>query len=517
MNKSFILFVSLVVAMGGFLLGFDASVISGAIDSDHSYVKLFNLDEFWIGFSVSCLTLTSTLAMMVAGPVSDRFGRKNVLMITALLFMVTGVLTAIAPNITVFIIGRMIGGFGVGASLIIAPMYIAEISPARMRGSMVSLNQLNIVLGISLAYFSNYFLRNIGEGDWRWMLGVESIPAVLYFVLLLFVPESPRWLAMKGYKDKAFEVMRRAVGDTAARQEIDLVMANIEQDKNRKSTSISSQLKELFSPGLRLVLTVAVVIAFFQQATGINAALYYANMIFSQTGVGRDASFMQAVIIGLTNLCFTLTAIWLVDKLGRKPLLIIGLSGMFLSLTVLSFGFRSATYTVTTDNIHSISMKFSAQQGLNAQLETIRDKTFKSDVQFKNALRNAVGENSYRHVKNDVIAAAISINGWLILFAMIGYVAFFAMAIGPIVWVLLAELFPTRLRGVAISTAGLVNSVAAWTVVQIFPWELDYLGNFTTFMIYALMAAIACIFSLLVVPETKGKSLEEIERTFVGH
>ncbi len=517
-NKLYVILVSLIVAMGGFLLGFDASVISGAIDSEYSYTKLFNLDAFWIGFSVSCLSLTSMFAMMVAGPISDRYGRKKVLLVTALLFMVTGVSTAFANNITVFVIGRMIGGFGVGASLLIAPMYIAEIAPPKMRGSMVSLNQLNIVLGITVAYFSNYLLRNIGENDWRWMLGIESIPAVLYFFLLLLVPESPRWLAVKGQTTKALEIMKKAVGETIAKEEFDNVVKSIEADKKKEKLNIWAQLKDLFSPSLRLVVTIAVVIAFFQQATGINAALYYANMIFGQTGVGKDASFAQAVIIGVTNLVFTLIAIWLVDRLGRKPLLLVGLAGMTLSLMVLSFGFRAAEYKITDKTMQAMEIKADAIYNTAAtKLQPFREVVFNSDVKFNEALKSNLGNDEYNKTKDVVINNSITINGWLILVAMVGYVAFFAMAIGPIIWVLLSELFPSRIRGVAISVAGFVNAIAAWTVVQIFPWELQTLGNFGTFFIYGALAAVAWLFVLLVLPETKGKSLEEIERTFVGH
>lgn len=510
-NKTFIISTSLIVALGGFLLGFDASVISGVVPFIESY---FVLNKLQLGWSVSCLTLASTLAMMIAGPLSDRFGRRKVLIYAAVLFTVSAFTSAIATTFWFFVVARMIGGFGVGLALLIAPMYIAEISPPRMRGSMVSLNQFTIVFGISVAYFSNYFLLKTGVNNWRWMLGVETIPAVLYFIFLFFVPESPRWMAMKGKTEKALDTLIKANGEEEGRSEFSNINESLAADTRKEKVS----LMELFSPAMRLVMTLALAIAFFQQATGINAILYYAPMIFEQTGLGRDASFAQAIIVGLTNFTFTFIAIWLIDKLGRKPLLLAGLSGMAIFLFLLAFGFKAATYTLDDKgfaNAQKLVQDNPRQKIAVIQLERIKNKTFTNDIAFKKALRTIVGKEQAAVLENILIANSIAINGWFILIAIIGFVASFAMAIGPIIWVLLSELFPNRLRGRAISFAGFVNSVVAFIVVLIFPWQINTLGNFGTFFIFGVLAIIALAFVYIKLPETKGKSLEEIEKVLV--
>jgi sugar porter (SP) family MFS transporter len=347
-----LIIVALTVALGGFLMGFDASVISGAI----KFITIeFELTDAQHGFAVACLTLTSTLAMMVSGPVSDKIGRKKTLIYAALLFFISAVYSALAPSFTHLVIARMIGGLGVGAALIVPPMYIAEIAPPKMRGRLVSFNQLNIVIGLSVAFFTNYLILQIGESgselavslniednNWRYMLCLEALPAIIYFIFLFTVPESPRWLAMQGFNDKALSVMSKFEGEKLAKKEFDQIRSSLNSDGNKTKLP----LKELFKPAMKFVLTIGVVIAVLQQITGINAVFFYAPMIFEQTGIGTDASFANAIIIGLTNLVFTILAIAFVDRLGRKPLLVFGLSGIIIAMLVLSISFKRAEYKI---------------------------------------------------------------------------------------------------------------------------------------------------------------------------
>ncbi|MEO1807043.1 MAG: sugar porter family MFS transporter, partial [Bacteroidota bacterium] len=357
MNKQGnIILIALIVAIGGFLMGFDASVISGV----NKYIKLeFNLTDLQVGWAVSSLTFVAMLAMLVAGPLSDRFGRKPVLSVAAVLFAISAVFSALAPSYTLLVIARMIGGLGVGASLIIAPMYIAEISPAKVRGQMVSFNQLNIVIGISAAYFSNYFILQLADSPadwadmlginedyaWRWMLGLESIPAVIYFFALFLVPNSPRWLMLQARFEDALSVLRRIAGPENGEKEFYTIKENLETPNESKKAPIG----DLFKSALRLVLLIGIVVAILQQITGINSVFFYAPMIFEQSGIGEDASFTQAIYVGLVNLVFTVIAMSLIDRLGRKPLLAGGMIGITAFMFMLAYGFNSATYTLPKD------------------------------------------------------------------------------------------------------------------------------------------------------------------------
>jgi len=450
--------VALTVALGGFLMGFDASVISGVV----TFIEPeFNLTKIELGWSVASLTLTATFAMMVSGPLSDRLGRRPVLKIAAVLFAISAVASAVAPNFMTLVAARMLGGFGVGAALIIAPMYIAEIAPAAMRGRLVSFNQLNIVIGISAAFFTNYLILRFGQSDlgwartlhlgewnWRWMLGIEALPAIFYFLALFAVPESPRWLVMNGKDDDARRVLEKVSDSAQAEADIRAVKASLHAEQSTERAA----LRELFRPGMRLVLVIGISVAILQQITGINSVFFYAPMIFEQSGIGTDASFMQAVLVGLVNLVFTVLAILFIDRLGRRPLLGAGLTGIAVCMLLLSYGFGSA-----------------------------------------------------------------DMNPKIILVGILGFVASFAISLGPVMWVLFSELFPNQVRGVAISFVGLINSAVSFLVQLIFPWELQNLGNSMTFLIYGLFAIVGLLIVMRLLPETKGKSLEELEAELVRH
>ncbi len=510
----FTITVAIIVALGGFLMGFDASVISGVV----GFIETeFELTRMQLGWSVASLTLTATLAMMIAGPISDRVGRRPVLMVAAALFAVSAVYSALAPDFISLVIARMIGGFGVGAALIIAPMYIAEIAPPAMRGRLVSFNQLNIVLGISVAFFSNYLILrlgqsglawaeslHLGEWAWRWMLGVEAIPAVLYFFALFFVPESPRWLAMHGRREQARAVFERAGDENSAAANL----AAVEQSISDADDTDKVAIRELFAPAMRLVLTIGVSIAILQQITGINSVFFYAPMIFEQSGVGTDASFMQAVLVGIVNLVFTVAAMLLIDKLGRRPLLGVGLAGIAICMFVLSYGFGSATYTLRADADLPAGVEA-------ALLQDVYDVEYGSDIEFREALTAAIGAEAFKNNESELITLAVDLNASLILFGILGFVASFAISLGPVMWVLFSELFPNRLRGLAISFAGLINSGVSFGVQLVFPWELENFGNSLTFLIYGAFALLGLVLMLRILPETRGRTLEELEEFLV--
>jgi len=449
---------ALIVALGGFLMGFDVSVISGVV----GFVAVeFGLGPLQLGWVVSSLSLTAAVGMLAAGPLSDRLGRRPVLQIAAVLFAVSAVASAVAPDYVTLVVARMLGGFGVGAALIVAPMYIAEMAPPASRGRFVSFNQLNIVVGISAAFFSNYLILTLGESggawsealrlgewNWRWMLGIEALPAVAYLLALSLVPESPRWLVMRGRDAEATAVLGRVAGAGAV-----AVLREVKESIAAEAELGRASWRVLLNPSLRLVMTIGIVIGILQQVSGINAVFFYAPMIFEQSGIGTNAAFMQAALVGLVNLVFTVVAMAVIDRVGRRPLLIFGLSGIATCMLLLAWG-------------------FSAGEGAHPRL---------------------------------------------ILFGIMGFVASFAVSLGPVMWVLFAELFPNRVRGVAISFVGLVNSATAFLVTLVFPWQLQSLGSATTFLIYGVLAVAGLAFVVRVLPETKGCSLEELEKVLVKY
>ncbi|NQT78606.1 MAG: sugar porter family MFS transporter [Bacteroidetes bacterium] len=518
MNKQrkYTIKVSLIVALGGFLMGFDASVISGVV----KFIEPeFALSKLQLGWAVSSLTLTATLGMILAGPLSTIYGRKPVLKVTAALFAISALGSALAPDFVTLVIARMIGGLGVGAALILAPMYIAEISAPAVRGRMVSLNQLNIVLGISIAFFTNYLILRIGqsgtslahtlmidEHQWRWMLGLELLPALAYFGFLFLVPESPRWLIMKNREAEALDILKKVSAETQALKDIEAVKNSMSGEKKKSKVPV----KALFKPALRLVLTIGIVVAVLQQITGINSVFFYAPMIFEQSGIGTDASFSQAILVGITNLVFTVLAILFIDRFGRRILLLIGLSGIAISMFVLALGFGSATYTLSRESVSSLPEHID-----KVKAGQMAGKTFHSDIAFKRAIEENFGTIGAKEVESDMITAAISMNSLMILLGIIGFVASFAISLGPVMWVLFSELFPNWIRGLAISFVGFINSGVSFLVQLVFPWELSTLGSSTTFLIYGVFAAIGLIFVWMLIPETKNKSLEELETILV--
>ncbi|MBP1963858.1 sugar porter family MFS transporter [Paenibacillus aceris] len=437
----YVTLVSMVAALGGLLFGFDTAVVSGAI----GFMKeRFNLSEIEVGWAVSSLIIGCIIGAASAGVLGDRFGRKKVLLLAALLFIIGSIGSAIPDTFTGYIIARIIGGLGIGITSTLCPLYNAEIAPAKYRGRLVALNQFATVTGIFLVYFINLWIAGYGDDawdvstGWRWMFGFGVIPGLIFFVLLFFVPESPRWLIKQGKAAESLPILLRIHGEELARQEVLEIKESFKQE--------SGSIRQLFSPALKLALIVGVGLAVLQQVTGINAIMYYAPEIFKQTGAGTNASLVQTILVGLINFLFTILAIWLIDKVGRKPLLLGGSALMTVSLFVIGLQFHS-------------------------------------------------GEPS----------------GLLVLIFILLYVAAFAISLGPVVWVLISEIFPNRIRGKATAIASMALWMADYVVSQTFPPMLSSAGPAMTFWIFGFMSLFTFIFTWRVVPETQGKSLEEIE------
>ncbi len=447
----YVMLICMVAALGGLLFGYDTGVINGAIGPLKVH---FSLDAKWEGWATGCALVGCAVGAAVAGVLSDWLGRKKVLILSAILFFISAVGTALPKSITAFIVYRIIGGLGVGAASMSSPMYIAEISPARIRGRMVSVNQFAIVSGFLVVYFVNYFIALQGDQiwnqqfGWRWMFGSEALPALLLLVLLFFVPESPRWLTKQKRSDEALEILTRVDGAQYAQSELLEIKDAIAHE--------SGSIRQLFQPGMKIVLVIGIVLAVLQQVTGINVFLYFGTEIFKKMGSETNAALLQTVIVGVVNLSFTVIAIWTVDKVGRKPLMMIGSVGMGLSL--LGMGI----------------MAF--------------------------------------YQKTDL---------WVLLF-ILGYIACFALSVGPVTWVILSEIFPTRIRGRAMAIATVCLWVANYVVSQTFPmmdensWLLDKFHHAFPFWVYGIFCVVLVTFVRRFVPETKGRTLEEIEKHWMN-
>lgn len=440
-NMRTVYFLTAVAALGGLLFGYDTAVISGAIGFLQTK---FELTAAMKGWAASSAIIGCIFGAMVAGWASDKFGRKKVLILTAILFGVSAIGSAIPANLTQFAIYRFIGGLGIGAASMVSPLYITELAPAKIRGKLVSYYQLAIVLGILLIFFVNSIIQSSGdeawnvEYGWRYMMGSEILPALLFLIAMFFVPESPRWLTKEGRETEALAVLTSINGEAKGAEILREVKETLHEEKGT--------LKELFAGRFRKAIFVGIVLAIFSQVQGINAIMYYAPEIFKAVGTGTESAFQQTVIIGVINVLFTFVAINFVDKMGRKTLLLFGGAGMGLSLLMVGLAFQ---------------------------------------------------------------------NGWTgygLLIFILFYIACFAASYGPVTWVVISEIFPIKLRGVAMSVATFALWIAVYLVTQMFPILLEEAGPATTFWIFCGMSLLGFFFVWSQVPETKEKTLEEIER-----
>jgi MFS transporter, SP family, xylose:H+ symportor len=446
---SYATLLSMVAALGGLLFGYDTAVVAGAIGFLRNH---FELNATQTGFAASSALLGCILGAAMAGTLSDRFGRKRTLILSAVFFTISAIWSAIPNTLTEFNIARIIGGLGVGMASMLSPLYIAEIAPAGIRGRLISFNQFAIVSGILLVYFVNYWIAGMGDEawntatGWRWMFGSETIPALLFMLSLLAIPESPRWLIKQGKDGAAAATLTKLSDPEAAARDMRDIKDAIAHE--------GSSLRDLLRPGMRRALVIGLALAILQQITGINVFLYYAPEIFKSLGSGTDSALLQTVIIGAFNVVFTVVAIRTVDRLGRKPLLMVGAGGMGIALAGLGW----AAYTDNTA-------------------------------------------------------------AWTLIF-ILGYIACFALSMGPVVWVVLAEIFPTRLRGRAMAIATLLLWTANYIVSQTFPmldadpWLLGLFHHAFPFWLYGFFCLCTIIVVWRFLPETKGRTLEEIERSW---
>jgi SP family arabinose:H+ symporter-like MFS transporter len=434
--QSYAVSVSVIAAIGGLLFGFDTAVIAGAI----RFLKdEFALGSFGEGLAVSIVLVGCMFGAAIAGAASDRIGRKRFLLVSAGLFFVSAVGCALPRDFVQFLVFRFIAGLAIGSASIVSPLYISEIAPARIRGALVSVNQMAIVTGILCAYFVNWILIGAGPSNWRWMFATAALPSVLFFGLVLGVPESPRWLVKQGKDGQALGVLARI-------SSLDVASSEVRSIKETLALEHGS-FGELFKPGFRTALLIGIVLAVFQQITGINAVIYYSPRFFESAGLARGTAILQSTVVGLVNMLFTIIAIVLVDRVGRRPLLLIACGGMGVSFILLGAAFKFQLFS----------------------------------------------------------------GAWVLLFTLL-YIAFFAMAMGPIVWVVIAEIFPTRIRGRAMAVATVALWLADFAVSLTFPVIADRLHESFAFWLYAGMCVLDFFFMLFILPETKGRTLEDIER-----
>ena len=456
-NFSYLIFLSVVAALGGFLFGYDAAVISGTISQ---VTARFSLDEIQVGWFVGCALIGSIIGVLMAGKLSDRWGRKVTMLVAAVFFSVSGIACAFVGSLEQLVVARILGGIGIGVVSIVSPLYISEVSIAQYRGRLVSLYQLAVTIGFLGAYLTNFQLLHFSQSGavlntgwmnlvfvsevWRGMLGFCSLPAILFFCIIFFIPESPRWLILKGRDERAVGIFRKIY---LSEVEVD---TQLQDTKSVVQSETKSDWKFLLQPGIFKAVLIGAAIAILGQFMGVNAVLYYGPTIFEEAGLsGGDALFSQ-VLVGIVNVVTTIIAVFIIDKVGRKKLVYYGVSGMVLSLLLIGFYFH-----------------FSESMGL---------------------------PNSF------------------LLFFFLFYVFCCAISISAVIFVLLSEMYPTRIRGMAMSIAGFALWIGTYLVGQLTPWMLQNLTPTGTFLLFALMCMPYMLIVWKLIPETTGKSLEEIER-----
>lgn len=440
-TQLYVLVISAIAAVGGFLFGYDTAVIAGTIPYIETY---FSLGAIQLGFAVGSALLGCICGATIAGSLADKFGRKKIMMAAALLFLISAVLTALPKTLLLFNVARFIGGIAIGLSSPISPMYIAEIAPARIRGAMVTLNQLAITFGIVAAYLTDWFIAGMGDVQWnnlygwRWMFGSECVPAALLLIGLFFIPESPRWLLKTGFVQEAKIILTRIEGVRHAETEIE----NIEEALSKEGASIS----QLFKPGFRMAVFIGIMLMFFSQVTGMNAIYMYTSKLLLEVGLKSDSAMFGMVLIGTVNFLTTIVAVFVIDKLGRKKLLQAAPLGKGLCMLAVTIGYGSQWMPPS-----------------------------------------------------------------LILVAILGFVFFFALGVGPGVWLVTSEIYPTKVRGRAMSICTFSLWTSCFFANFVFPKFMQW-SQTATFAMFTAACFAMVIFVTIFVPETKGKTLEQIEQ-----
>lgn len=447
-NKGFIYFICLVSAMGGLLFGYDWVVIGGA---KIFYEQFFGIagDPAMQGLAMSIALAGCLIGALTSGMLADKLGRKPLLLLSALIFVLTAYGTGAFSNFQYFLLARFGGGIAIGIASGLSPMYIAEVAPASIRGKLVSLNQLTIVIGILAAQIVNWLLVSDDTAwnvamSWRWMFWSAAFPALAFLVLATFIPESPRWLAMKGRRERATQILTRIGGNAYAQSELSSLQSDMENKQKQGGLSL------LFSKPYRRVLTLGIIVAMFQQWCGTNVIFNYAQEVFQSAGYDVDNTFINIVVTGIANLVFTFVAIYTVDRLGRRALMLLGAGGL------------AGIYLI-------------------------------------------LGTCYY-----------FEVSGIFMVVLVVAAIACYAMTLGPITWVLLSEIFPNKVRGVAVATGTFALWVASFILTYTFPFLNKALGTAGTFWIYTAICAAGLVFFLFRMPETKGKSLEQLEKEMVN-
>ena len=456
-NLGYLVFLSVVAALGGFLFGYDTAVISGTIAQ---VTEQFGLDALQQGWYVGCALIGSIIGVLFAGILSDKFGRKSTMILSAILFSTSAIGCAVSTDFNQLVIYRIIGGVGIRVVSIISPLYISEVAVAQYRGRLVSLYQLAVTIGFLGAYLVNYQLLGYSMSNpdvstgwwnlvfvsevWRGMLGMETLPAIMFFIIIFFIPESPRWLILKGKEEKATNILERIY--TSSKE----ALFQLTETKSVLSSESKSEWKLLLQPGIRKAVIIGVCIAVLGQFMGVNAVLYYGPSIFENAGLSGGDSLFYQVLVGLVNTLTTVLALVIIDKVGRKKLVYYGVSGMVISLVLI------ATYFI-------------------------------------------YGESW-------------GISSIFLLIFFLFYVFCCAVSICAVVFVLLSEMYPTRVRGLAMSIAGFALWIGTYLIGQLTPWMLQNLTPAGTFILFAIMCVPYMLIVWKLVPETTGKSLEEIER-----
>lgn len=461
-NFGYLIFLSVVAAMGGFLFGYDTAVISGTIAQ---VSQLFELDALQQGWYVGCALVGSIVGVLFAGILSDKFGRKLTMIISASLFSVSALGCAVCADFTQLVLYRIIGGVGVGVVSIVSPLYISEVAVAKYRGRLVSLYQLAVTIGFLGAYLVNYQLLTWSEAGalsdaplldkifisevWRGMLGMETIPALMFFIIIFFIPESPRWLIVRGQENRAMNILERIYGSVSeAAGQLDETKSVLTEES---SSEWSMLLKPgIMKPGIMKAVVIGVSIAMLGQFMGVNAVLYYGPSIFENAGLSGGDSLFYQILVGLVNTLTTVLALVIIDKVGRKKLVYYGVSGMIVSLILIGLYF--------------------------------------------------------------LFGEALGISSLFLLAFFLFYVFCCAVSICAVVFVLLSEMYPTKVRGLAMSIAGFALWVGTYLIGQLTPWMLQNLTPAGTFFLFALMCVPYMLIMWKLVPETTGKSLEEIEK-----
>ncbi|WP_460615605.1 sugar porter family MFS transporter [Hymenobacter seoulensis] len=441
MKNSNVFFWSLVVALGGFLFGFDTAVISGA---EKAIQQLWGLSSVEHGFTIAVALIGTVFGAIFGGIPSDKLGRRQTLIGIAVLYLVSALGAALTNSWVAFMVFRFLGGLGVGASSVTAPLYISEVAPAAKRGQMVAMFQFNIVFGILAAYLSNYLLTGSGEQDWRWMLGVQAVPALAFFLLLFRVPESPRWLLGKGRVEEGRAIMHRIDPAVADQEVANILTANAADEAGGGES--------LFARQYRGPVMLAILFAVFNQVSGINAIIYYAPRIFEMTGLGKGSALLSSAGIGLVNFLFTLLAMNFIDRFGRRKLMLIGSFGLIATLGLVARAFYTQQF-----------------------------------------------------------------GGMMVPVLLFVYIAFFAFSQGAVIWVFISEIFPNTVRAKGQALGSSTHWIMAAIIAFTFPYFAEKLGGGHTFLFFSVMMVLQLLFVWRMMPETKGTSLEQLEKTLVIH